>query len=621
MRFESGALSSILGAEEVRAAAEPFVRVLVRVPEAYLLVRDHAASRPGLLVLDADGRRVDAIGLGGKLGIPALADWLREAVKAPARERIRLRVARADRAACSRTVAGIEGVREVEETDEGLTLSVDAGALPPAKIEALGSGVEFVEPMPVSLRVGTEVTAAIPGIWYSAGKRFFVTRQLLDSRLFDLDAREFRFDAISRAPSGLIALVSPMSVEGVLAVFPDLDAERVLVVARREEAPWEEVARAFEKAGARLRTDGGRKLRRAILDESLEAGTRFLLANQKREGHFTYLYDFVAKREIAGLSPVRQAGALWSLALIHQARPTEETADAVRRGLSFFLEHSRVTKDGRRYVVYPGSKAGRTGTVALVSLALVDLLRAERSLEDRPAYEKRLEELLAFLWSLRTEAGLFHQGYRHEGGDPAGAPSPYFDGETLLALCRASAYLGYGDELRSSVLESAEEMYRVHVVEAREVDPDSNSTKGFYQWGSMSFFEIHRAGWDGSDRWAERTVELARWMIDVHRTLARRKNTAYAHEGMLCAWELARRTGDLASRRKIGRVIDEGLMKLTTWQVGGPAPNEYLESKPTTDPLAVGGVMNAKNDPVLRIDVTQHQMHAVILARRFVYRR
>jgi hypothetical protein len=29
--------------------------------------------------------------------------------------------------------------------------------------------------------------------------------------------------------------------------------------------------------------------------------------------------------------------------------------------------------------------------------------------------------------------------------------------------------------------------------------------------------------------------------------------------------------------------------------------------------------MNADDDPLLRIDVTQHQMHAVLLARRFVY--
>ena len=40
---------------------------------------------------------------------------------------------------------------------------------------------------------------------------------------------------------------------------------------------------------------------------------------------------------------------------------------------------------------------------------------------------------------------------------------------------------------------------------------------------------------------------------------------------------------------------------------------------PTTETIAVGGVMNAKNEPALRIDTTQHQMHAVVMAMSSVY--
>ncbi|MHC4470765.1 MAG: hypothetical protein ACYS99_07350 [Planctomycetota bacterium] len=365
--------------------------------------------------------------------------------------------------------------------------------------------------------------------------------------------------------------------------------------------------------------ESGRKLTREILDASLAKGTEYLLASQKPAGDFVYQYDLVRSREIAGISPVRQAGALWGIALIHQEHPRPETAEAFARGFKFFLAHSRLTEDGRRYIVYPGSAGGRTGTVALASLALIEVLRSDPDPEDGVEYAKRLDEFLAFLWSLRTPRGQFHRGYEHDDGAPAGPPSPYFDGETLLALVKAARYLDYEDEYRERVLESAEETYRVNVVAALKAHPDSNTTKGFYQWGSMAFLEIHGAGWDPSGRFARRTVELAHWMIDVHRTLARRKNTAYAHEGMISAWELARRLGDEASRRKIGSVVDEGLRKLTTWHVGGPVPNEFLTRNPTDDPKAVGGVMNAKDDPVLRIDVAQHQMHAVLLARRFIY--
>jgi UDP-N-acetylmuramoyl-tripeptide--D-alanyl-D-alanine ligase len=174
--------------------------------------------------------------------------------------------------------------------------------------------------------------------------------------------------------------------------------------------------------------------------------------------------------------------------------------------------------------------------------------------------------------------------------------------------------------MRPLLEESAEAMYQAYVVEALRQDPDSDLTKGFYQWGSMALLEMYDAGWDRHEEYAERCIELAHWMIDVHRTLERRRNTAYAMEGLICAWELARRTGDTASQRKIGAVIDEGLYKLTTWQFGSPVANDYLRGLTEAPPAAVGGVMSAADDPRLRIDTTQHQMHAVILARKFIYR-
>jgi UDP-N-acetylmuramoyl-tripeptide--D-alanyl-D-alanine ligase len=223
------------------------------------------------------------------------------------------------------------------------------------------------------------------------------------------------------------------------------------------------------------------------------------------------------------------------------------------------------------------------------------------------------------LLSLRQADGRFHGRYSAESGRGDGEPSPYSDGETLLALAKAAGRLAR-DDLRPVVLESAEAMHRVYVVEARRADPDSPLTKGFYQWGTMAYFELYEAGWADTERYARRAIELAHWMIDVHRTLSRPRNTAYAHEGLISAWELARRIGDGRSQEKIGRVIEEGLCKLTSWQVGGPNPCEFLRRHPTADPQKVGGVMGGQDDPWLRIDVTQHQMHAVILARRYMYR-
>ena len=50
------------------------------------------------------------------------------------------------------------------------------------------------------------------------------------------------------------------------------------------------------------------------------------------------------------------------------------------------------------------------------------------------------------------------------------------------------------------------------------------------------------------------------------------------------------------------------------------APSPTATPRTTADDIkAVGGVQNAAFEPALRIDVTQHQMHATLLARRYVY--
>ncbi|MDH3585415.1 MAG: hypothetical protein OER86_14525, partial [Phycisphaerae bacterium] len=197
-------------------------------------------------------------------------------------------------------------------------------------------------------------------------------------------------------------------------------------------------------------------------------------------------------------------------------------------------------------------------------------------------------------------------------------PNPYFDGESLLALAKAARYLGR-DALRPLIIESAEAMYGRYVLRALAEEPDSDMTKGFYQWGSMSFFELVQAGWPGTEAFARRTVELAHWQIDVHRTLEQLGNTSYAHEGLVCAAELARGIGDEAAAAKIAQVVDTGLARLISWQVGSPRANAYLREQGSIHPGALGGAMNTANTPLLRIDVTQHQMHAVILARRYLY--
>jgi hypothetical protein len=359
------------------------------------------------------------------------------------------------------------------------------------------------------------------------------------------------------------------------------------------------------------------RLDETILDCGIELAGKYLLASQKDEGNFIYEYDFLAHRPSAEDNQVRQAGALWGLALFHKEHASARTFAALERGLDFFKRHSRLTGNAR-YVVYPGEKKGSLGAVALVTLTLLDFIPSIRDQKLKDRLSNDLNQYLNFLLSARRPDGLFFSGYDVETGTPSGDPSPYSDGEALLALAKA-ARLPKFSSLKPLVLESADAMYRTHVLEALKKDADSPVTKGFYQWGTMSFFEIYQAKWPNHQRFGRYVVDLAVWMIDVHQILKKAKNTAYAYEGLSCAFAVAKLENHEKAAQKIASAMDEGLYRLISWQKGSPLENEFL--KHVSDRRAWGGVMNGEEDPILRIDVTQHQLHALMLARRHLYSR
>jgi len=363
------------------------------------------------------------------------------------------------------------------------------------------------------------------------------------------------------------------------------------------------------------------KLNREVLDKSLQLGTSFLLSNQKESGNFTYEYDWRRKTFSTGDSQVRQAGASWGISLIYQDSPSALIERAARRSMDFFQKNSRLRRTGSRYVVYPGDTGGRTGTVALCALALIDFLRVNEGRineEDSRYYRNLLDEYIGFLLEARDKNGLWHSSYIFLTGTPYGASSPYFDGESLLALIKAARYLERVD-LIPVILDSAEKGYWKNVALARKKEKDSPVTKGYFQWACMCYFELALSGWEGTEQYADRLIDLAHWMIDVHRTLQRTRNTAYAYEGIIPAYYIAREKGRTEEAAKFRRTIEQGLAKLCTWQVGSPWANSFIKDTPTDDPMAIGGIQNHSRESLLRIDVAQHQMHAVILARRYVY--
>ena len=364
------------------------------------------------------------------------------------------------------------------------------------------------------------------------------------------------------------------------------------------------------------------RLTRRVLEESLALGTDFIINNQLPEGNFHYEYDWITGEQNPSDNQVRQAGALWGIALIHQDRPAERTRAALESGLEFFYRHAQDGPGGSLLVAYPRERRCSTGTVALVAMAIVEYLRSgdEIAPERRAELDGRLDRYLAFLVSQQMDNGHFSSSYTLRTGQRRTRSSPYYDGETLLCLIKAAKYLGK-THLLPVIQRAARAMAQTYTREAWREDADSDRTKGFYQWGSMSFWEYQDAGWPDGELYADLTLMLAHWMVRTHRTLSRSRNTAYAMEGLSHAYQIAQSRRDRRAASELRQVIDKALYKLMTWQVGGPlaAENRLLRENPTNDPLALGGFMNHRRRAPLRIDVTQHQTHAMILALRYVF--
>lgn len=254
---------------------------------------------------------------------------------------------------------------------------------------------------------------------------------------------------------------------------------------------------------------------------------------------------------------------------------------------------------------------GALGTVVLVAMALAERLRRPEGLDPERLERMRraLDGSIAFVRASRRPEGRFYEEHDLSRGMRRGDPSPYADGEALLLFATLAVRDGRSD-LLPETLRWAEEDHAVLVRDALAAEPDPASTKGYYQWASMAWAQLIAGGHD-PDLWGTRLTDLAVWMIEVHRTLSRTRNTAYAYEGLLPAFAEARRRQDPELARRLACVAHQGLRKLCSWQLGHPLASDALRGAPE---VYRGGVQNHALEPGLRIDVTQHQLHALTLA-------
>mmetsp|Transcript_32012 Transcript_32012/g.52892 ORF Transcript_32012/g.52892 Transcript_32012/m.52892 type:complete len:512 (+) Transcript_32012:14-1549(+) len=367
------------------------------------------------------------------------------------------------------------------------------------------------------------------------------------------------------------------------------------------------------------------RLTKDTLMESFHLGRTNLGANQKKDGSFNYQYDFVSGEMDEEDSQVRQAGAFWGVVLCYQFEQTQESKNTVEKGVEFFMKHAVDGPiDDTILIHYPGESRSDTGTNALVALGLIDYLRTinDNSIDidssHKQMLETKLRKLINFLKWVQKDNQHFASSFQIDNNLPTKGFSSYYDGEAMLALVKAAKYLKKYKDLVPLIEDASMVLAKAYTVDVwRSDEHDSDQTKGFYQWSSMFLYEYYDGtGWKDANVFGDYVLVLSHWIINTHGVLHRQKNTGYAFEGIISAYHVAQQRNNDKATEALAYAIDRGLYKLTSWQVGGPLQDEnpFLVEHGTTEEIAVGGVMNARNEAPLRIDTTQHQMHAVVMA-------
>merc|ERR1719274_267528 len=134
---------------------------------------------------------------------------------------------------------------------------------------------------------------------------------------------------------------------------------------------------------------------------------------------------------------------------------------------------------------------------------------------------------------------------------------------------------------------------------------DDKVMKGYYQWSSMAWHELLTSEHAGEfAAFRPRLVDYGLWLVQVHKVNSRPRNTGYAFEGLIPAYDMARRIGRNAAARALGCAIDEGIRKVSAMQLGHPFAAGLARKAPPSERTR-GGVQNSLTEPLLRIDTTQ----------------
>ena len=275
--FGSGSLLRLFQNQQFKNAAAPFVRVLVRVPDAYVLLRPLGAVRPGLVVLDADGRTVSSVSLAKPFDTDFVIKSIAESSKKKGREFFALKVSNEHRVEFIRLLGDTEGVDRPQIRDGRIELWANAGALTIPSIESLGvkvnASIEFVDPIeaPVSMAKAPnddaclrKAIATLPGVRYTrrtkVGRSMWISLAVLHTSTLQAAGlntwfarTRYTFKNLPLGGGAVVHFKRAAAQQGVVSVVPEVAKGTIDLIVNRIDFDKQKALKALLKGGLTLK--------------------------------------------------------------------------------------------------------------------------------------------------------------------------------------------------------------------------------------------------------------------------------------------------------------------------------------------------------------------------------
>jgi hypothetical protein len=179
--------------------------------------------------------------------------------------------------------------------------------------------------------------------------------------------------------------------------------------------------------------------------DAVAGGATFIAHNQSEDGQYAYIVASPSGERRGSYNYPRHAGATWFLARAAHSTGDPALRNATRKGLDFLWSHTKLTGDGRAYVLDPTRTDGKAwvGTTALALLSLLEFEAAAPG-DGQDGVTPGEYAQARQLWAAQVASSVDAEGIvrgnmsQKTGRWPMQAQIAYAQGQALLALAAAS---------------------------------------------------------------------------------------------------------------------------------------------------------------------------------------